>query len=357
MTQGTATNISITKKPEDSAIEVRAEIPAESTVRYRGKALKEIGNEVTLDGFRKGNIPENILVQRLGEAAILERTASIAISDELPFILAAEKIIAIETPKVTITKLAPGNPIAFTAFVTIMPEVALPDYKALAKKQNAGLEKQTVSDEEVADMTRFLRRERARIDSIEKGTEPEAAHEEAQKLEESALPEIDDAFAQSLGAAHAVDLAARMRENMLADKGRKAHEKVRLATIEGILEKTPMTLPKVLIEHELDRMLDRLAHDIEHSGGTLEAYLKSTKKTLDDMRTEWRTSAEKRAKVHVIVHEIAAKENIKAPNESVAHELEHMKGHHPNVDEQTLRMHVESALLPEAVFTWLEEQK
>ena len=217
----------IIKKPDDSAVEVQAEIAVERVAKYRTKALKELGNEVALDGFRKGNVPETILVQRIGESAIMERTASIAISDELPEILAQEKIIAIETPKVTITKLAPGNPIAFTALVTVMPEVTLPDYRAIAKKHAAPLEQPTVSDAEVADMTRFLRRERARIESIEKGTAPETAYDEAQKLEESALPPIDDTFAQSLGAADAAELATRMRENMLADKNRKAPAKLR----------------------------------------------------------------------------------------------------------------------------------
>jgi len=352
-----AVNVSIQRKPEDPTVEVRAEIPADAVARYRAKAVKEVGNEVTVDGFRKGSVPENIILQRVGEAAVMERTASIAIAEELPLILAEEKIVAIETPKVSITKLAAGNPIAFTATVTVMPEINLPDYKELAKKHASSLSAQTVSDAEVEDMARFLRRERARIESVEKGTEPAQAYDDAQKLEESALPLLDDAFAQSLGATDAADLKERMRDNMLVDKERKAHEKVRLAIIEDILGKTPLKLPTVLIEHELDRMIQRLAHDIEHAGSTLEAYLKETGKSMEDTRKEWRTAAEKRAHMHVILHEIAVKENIKPPAEMVAHEVEHMKTHHPDVDEQTLRMHVETALLPDAVFRWLEEQK
>lgn len=350
-------NVAVEKKPNDSAVEVRAEIPIEAVGRYRAKAFKEFGEEITIDGFRKGNIPENILRERVGEATVMERTASIAISDELPLILAEEKIVAIETPKVTITKLAAGNPIAFTATVTIMPEITLPDYVAIAKKHAASYMRPEVSDDEVADMTRFLRRERARIEAVEKGAEPDKAYDDAQKLEEIALPPLDDAFAQSLGAADAADLTERMRGNMRADKERKAHEKIRLAIIEDILTKTPVTLPAILIEHELDRMLERLAHDIEHAGSTIEAYLQETGKTVEDMRKEWRGPAEKRAHMHIILHEIAAKEGIKPPADMVAHEVEHMKSHHPEVDEQTLRMHVESALLPDAVFRWLEEQK
>jgi trigger factor len=347
----------VTKKPNESAVEIRSEIPAEKIATYRSRAIKELGGEVSIDGFRKGSVPENILIKHVGEPAILERIASLAISEELPQILANEKIIAIETPKVTITKLAPGNPIEFTALVTVMPEVTLPDYKAIAKKHNSTKEEPAVSGDEVAEMTRHLRRERARIDKIEKGTEPELAHEETQKLTEEELPEIDDAFAQSLGAKDTADLTARMSENMGKDKERRAQEKVRLSIIEDIIEKTPMTVPNVLIEHEIDRMLNRLSHDIEQSGSTLEAYFKNTGKTLEDMRKEWREAGENRARMQIAVHEIATKENIKAPDEDIARELEHAKKHNPNIKEHDLRNFVIDALLPEAVLRWLEAQK
>ena len=344
----------ITKKPENSSVEVSAEITVESVAKYRAKALKEIASEISIDGFRKGNIPESIIIKNVGEAAIMERTASIAVSDELPVILAREKILAIETPKVTITKLAAGNPITFTAVVTVMPEVNLPDYLAIAKKHNAKKEVARVLDGEVTDMENYLRRERAKIEQIEKGAEPQAAHEGSQKLDEKDLPPLDDDFAKTLGAESADNLRARMRENMLADKERKAAEKIRIATIEEIIEKSKLVLPPILIEHELDRMTDRLAHDVESAGSVLDAYLKSVGKTVDDFRKEWRESATKRAKTQVIVREIAAKENIKPDEAHVAHELEHLKSHHKDVAEAALRAHVESALLPDAVFRSLE---
>ena len=68
----------------------------------------------------------------------------------------------------------------------------------------------------------FRRRERARIERIEAGIDPRAAQEESQKLEEKDLPPLDEEFAQALGAPSAEDLTKRMRENMLADKKKRA---------------------------------------------------------------------------------------------------------------------------------------
>lgn len=354
--QSSAINVSIIKKTEESAVEVRALIPIESVNRFRAKAIKEFANEVSIDGFRKGNVPEKILVPHVGEAAVMERVASIAVQDELPIILARERILAIETPKVTITKLASGNPIEFTALITIMPEVTLPDYKTIAKKHNATKEYSSISDDEVVEMQKYLRREHAKIERIEKGVDPAVAYEESQKIEEKDLPPLDDVFSKQLGAESADALTERMRENMLKDKERRATEKTRLATIEEIIEKTTLPLPAILIEHELDGMLGRMAQDIEHVGSTLEAYLKEAGKTPGDLRKEWQDAAVKRAKMQVIVREIAAQENIKPDEEDIAHELEHLKTHHKDVPDADLRMHIESALLPDAVFCFLESQ-
>lgn len=356
-----AAHVTVTKKPEDSTVEITAEIPIEGVTQYRAKAVKEIAQEVSIDGFRKGGAPESVLISRVGEAAILERTASIAIADELPLILAKEKIGAIERPNVTVTKLASGNPIAFKATVTVLPDVTLPDYRTIGKKHAKTATSESVSDDELTDMTRFLRRERARIERVEAGLEPQAAHEEAQKLEEKDLPPLDEEFAKALGAESVESLTTRMRENMLADKKKRAQEKVRIALIEEIIDKSKLSLPAILIEHELDTMMNRLAHDIQHAGSTLDAYMKNAGKTAGDFRKEWRASAEKRAKMHIVVNEIALKESLKPAAEDVTHEIANIKHHQKeshgqDVDEIDLRMRVEQALLPETVFRFLESQ-
>ncbi|MEK7628319.1 MAG: trigger factor [Patescibacteria group bacterium] len=349
--------VTIDERPEKAEVEVKAEIPTERVALFRGKATVEISKDVSIDGFRKGNVPEAVLIKHVGESAIMERAASLGISHELPLLLAEKQVLAIETPKVTITKLAPGNPIAFTALITVQPEVTLPDYVKIAKKHVAKKEMPTVADDEVADMTRYLRRERARIDMVEKGEDAEKAYEKSQGLTEDALPPIDDEFAKSLGAKDAVDLADRMKENMLTDKVRKAGEKVRLAIVEDIIAGSSMPLPGILVERELDRMMHRFEDDIIRGGSTLDAYLADAKKTRDDFRKEWREAAEKRAKMHLAMGKIAVTEKIDAPKDLVEHEIEHIMRHQPTADIEEMRPYIESAFMPEAVFRWLETQK
>ena len=55
-----------------SEIEIEGEIDAELFEGYYKKALKRLGENVELDGFRKGKVPENVLVSKIPEMSILE---------------------------------------------------------------------------------------------------------------------------------------------------------------------------------------------------------------------------------------------------------------------------------------------
>src|SRR6185369_14617456 len=51
-------------------------------------------------------------------------------------VLAEKKISFIGQPTISLTKLAPGNPLCFTITVSLVPDVTLPDYKAIASEHN-----------------------------------------------------------------------------------------------------------------------------------------------------------------------------------------------------------------------------
>ena len=58
-------------------------IPTSLWEKNRVEALKYFNNSVTIDGFRKGMVPENILIVKVGEKAILEEMAEMAMSKSL----------------------------------------------------------------------------------------------------------------------------------------------------------------------------------------------------------------------------------------------------------------------------------
>lgn len=351
------TNVEKKDLPKTSSVEVRAELAWETLSGYRTKAIAKVGAEISLDGFRKGHVPEALLVRHIGEGAILQEAADIAIGEELPLLLASLEIPAIAPPQVSVTKLAPGNPLGFTATIEVLPKVELPDYVKTAKKLGAGRREVSVDEKEVADVVSKLRRERARIASLEKGTEPAKAADEANALDEKDLPELDDAFVKGFGYENLPQFMEKLRENILRDKTEDAREKHRIAVIEAIAEKVAIAIPHSLIDHEVHKMEAQFAEDLARAGTTLDAYLAHVKKSHHDLHHEWHAPAEKRAKIQLILGEIAVKEGVSPDAEEVKKHVEHTRTHHKDIPEERVRAYYEHLLRNEAVLKWLEELK
>jgi len=353
----TLANVKVSRDESAWEFEVRAEIPAETLVRYREEVLKEFQKTAKIDGFRPGNAPLERIIQIYGEDAIAKRAVEVAIQHELPELLAKEQALIVESPRVSIESLEDNKPVRFTARAALAPQIMLPDYKGIAREKNAQKEEVTVTDEEHAQALTHLRRERARIGKIETGAEPQKAAEESRAMKEDELPELDDAFVQSLGIESAEKFSETVRANIKTEKEMHAREKRRAEILEKLVNMATISYPATLREYELDDMEARMKHDLERMGTTFDGYLAQAKKTREQLREEWKDAADKRAKVRLILSEIARKENIEPDKERLEKELEHARKHVPNAEPEALRAHIAHALRNEATLGFLEEQK
>src|SRR3989338_7731188 len=349
-----AKNVKVSRDKERWEVEVKAELSAETLAHHRELALKEMQKSAKLDGFRQGHAPLERIIAVYGEDAVLVRAAERAIQDELPNILAAEKLLIIEAPRVTTEKPESGKPLIFSARAALAPSVELPDYKKIAKKHTDTKEEVTVSDEEHAQALTHLRRERARIDKIEAGVEAQKAAEESRTVEEKDLPALDDAFVQSLGIENAEKFAEVLRTNIKTEKEMQAAEKRRAAILDDLVKGSTISYPVALREYGLDDMEGRIKDDITRAGMTWEGYLAETKKTREQIRADWHDAADKRAKVRLILTEIARKESIEPDEKLLDKEVEHAKKHYPAADPIALRAHIAHAMRNDATLRFLE---
>lgn len=324
------------KKLDKSLVEISGEIATEDFMKHWGDTLKDIGNEVTLEGFRKGHAPENLVIRHVGEETILRDMAERAIAAVYPRILKEHSIDAIGRPAVSLTKIAKDNPLGFTIRTAVTPTVTLPDYKTLAKKALDTEPKDTaVSDDEVERVIKELRQSRAK-DGVE--------------------PELDNTFASTLGSFATVEeLRAKIRENLTHEKESRARDKARIAVIDAIREKTEVSIPDILIEYEVEKILAEMKASAEQMKIPFEHYLGHLKKTEDELRVSWRPDAEKRVAASLILDAIAKKEGLTADPETLAHEVAHMKEHYPDADPERLKIYIENQLLHEQVFALLEK--
>ncbi len=346
-------NVKVSRDEVAWEVEVSAEIPADVLARYRDHALKEMQRDAKLDGFRPGKAPTERIVQIYGEPTILRHAAEHAIQHELPELLAAQNLLVIEAPRVQTEAPQAGKPLKFTARAAMPPTVEIGDYKKIAAKHSKK-EVLTVTDEEHKEALTHLRRERARIDKLEKGADPQKAAEETRALAEADLPALDDMFVQTLGYENAEKFSEALRTNIQTEKEMQAREKRRATMLDALVADATIHFPAALREYELDEMEGRLQADVERLGMTLEKYLEQAKKTREQVRTEWKDAADKRAKVRLVLAEVARREKIEPDQTRLEKELEHAKKHYPTANLEAMRAHITHALRNEATLEFLE---
>ncbi|MDE2399444.1 MAG: hypothetical protein KGL67_00285 [Patescibacteria group bacterium] len=344
------------KKLPKSEIEIDGELDAEQFETYFKQALKLLSENLKLDGFRKGKIPEAVLLQTIPEMMILEKMAELALNEHYPKILEDEKIDAISRPEISITKLARKNPLEFKIKTAVLPEVKLPDYKNIAKKIIANIteaEKNiVVTDEDLENTIMDIRKSRAPKIHMKEGADKTSGEEIKEEL-----PEFNDEFVRALGPFKDVaDFKEKLSVNIKLEKENAQKEKTRLNIIEKIIEDSTIEVPEILIEIEIDKILHRMESDITQMGLKFEDYLKHLNKTVDDLKKEFRTDGEKKAKLGLILNEIAKAEKIAVDEELLAKEVAHILEMYKDADPERARMHAENVLTNEKIFQFLESQ-
>lgn len=347
----------ITSLPKNE-VEIEAEIEASLLENAKKKAIKKINEKTEIDGFRKGNAPEDIIIEKLGSSFILEEAADLLLQEYYPQIIKETKLDIIGRPSISIIKLALGNPLQFKIKASTLPEIKLPNYKKIAGKINAEKDEEpTVTEKEVNDVVLQIRKNKAHFDWHKKNKD--ADHRNYPDLEkEENLPILDDNFAREAGNfKNLAEMKEKIRENIITDKKLKALEKKRGRIIDTLVKETNFEVPDILIESEISKYIDQMKNDIEKVGGKFDEYLSHIKKTPDDLRKEWRELAEKKAKIQLIFNKIAETEKLEPKKEVLENEVKQILEHYPSSNEENARIYVSTILLNSEVLRLLESQK
>jgi trigger factor len=349
----------------DAEVKISGELPYAELESERAAALVALGKDVALDGFRKGHVPNNVLEKHLGEMTILAEMAERAISSAYPFILEAHDIEAIGHPKIELTKVAPNNPLGFTITVATIPAITLPDYKKVAKEVNTDKPSAEVTDEDVDKQINDILRQKAAYERLQKKaaakgdeTKEEDLIQSPEDLDKLEIPELTDEVAKSLGQEgqfeNVADLKAKVREHLEIEKKNDATAKHRANLTDAIVDKTELTLPRVLIESELEQMKAQMKDDLARSELKMEDYLSHIKKTEAELLKEWEPAAEKRAKLQLVLNEIAKAEEMTPDKDKVEEQTKILLERFKDADEHRVRLYVASVILNEDVMQMLE---
>jgi FKBP-type peptidyl-prolyl cis-trans isomerase (trigger factor) len=236
-----------------------------------------------------------------------------------------------------------------------MPKISLPDYAAIgASIATVDEAKHVVDDAELGKFVDSIRTERAKA---AKRATLENAGEKVENVEvtDTDLPALDDDFVKTLGQFDSVDdFMTKVREHLTEEKILKAKQARRAEILEALAAAVTVEVPDILVEQELDRVLLSFEGRIKQMGVNLETYYKEIGKTADELRAEWRPDAEKRAKINLVLPEIATKESIMPDMNIVNREAEHIMTQIKGADIARTRLYVYASMMNELVLEYLE---
>ncbi len=341
-------------KLKNSEVEIKGSIPFEDLNKHREQAVKKIGANIKVDGFREGKVPEKIIVEKVGEMAILNEMGEIALQMAYPDMLMTNKINPISSPQVNITKLADGNPMEFTIKLAVMPEVTLPDYKKIAKKEMSKKEESLeVTDEELNKTIEQIQKAQKHV----KKDGEEVTKEDLEK-DKDELPEVNDEFVKKIGDFKDVeDFKTKLKKNIKHEKEHRSKEKKRLEVLDVVIKETKVELPELLVEAELRKMSSEMRDNISRMGLQFEKYLESIKKSEEDLHKEWRTDAENRVKGQLVLNRISVEEKMTPDEKEVGKNVDTIMSQYKDAKKENVEVYVKMMLTNEQVFKMLEEQK
>ncbi|MCB9812329.1 hypothetical protein H6778_01570 [Candidatus Nomurabacteria bacterium] len=364
------------EKLDGSQVKITGELPYVELASERNAAVVALGKNVELDGFRKGHVPTPVLEKHLGEMTILAEMAERAIAHAYPHIVEEHQIEAIGQPQIEVTKIAPNNPLGLTITVSVVPEFTLPDYEQIAKDINKERPSDEVTDAElIAKIEEIQKQKRAyeRMQELaqQQSEEPkddtdlptpesEAAKATEKEAEGAPLPELTDEYVETLGQPGQFktvdDFKTKLREHLEIQKKQDNAAQHRANITDAIIEKTDMILPQILIDSEINQMFAQMEEDIKRAELKMDDYLAHIKKTREDLKKEWVPAAEKRAKLQLILNEIAKQAEIVPDADEVKKQTTELMERFKDADEHRVRLYVASVLLNEAVMKSLEEK-
>lgn len=155
----------IIRKLPKSQLEIKISVPAEELEKFLDMAAEELSKDLKVAGFRPGKTPRKIVEQQVGSEKVLAHAAEKAVKKSYIDSIAKSKIETVGEPKITITKIAPGNDLEYKAIVGVMPEISLGNYRKQARSAKK-YESEKIKPEEIQKEIEYLQKSRAKLITV-----------------------------------------------------------------------------------------------------------------------------------------------------------------------------------------------
>src|SRR3954466_668970 len=116
----------------DSRVRVEVEVEPAAVDKALSQAAANLGRDLKIPGFRKGKVPPQVVLQRVGRDAVLDEAVRQTLPDWYEEAIGEANITTVGEPSLDLGELPEkGSPLEFSIEVGVRPPGQLGDYKGL----------------------------------------------------------------------------------------------------------------------------------------------------------------------------------------------------------------------------------
>ena len=142
------------------------------------------------------------------------------------------------------------------------------------------------------------------------------------EVKEKQEPEVDDEFAKDVSEFDTLEEFKKdLGEKLKTRRQEQADRDFETAVIDALIEKLECDVPQAMIDYRADKMLEDYANRIQGQGIGFENYLQMMGMTLDELRAQSKTAAERNVRSDLALEAVAAAEGIEATDADVDEEI------------------------------------
>ena len=116
---------------EENKVRLDVAVPEDEVQRRMERAIRQLGREVRVPGFRPGKAPAEVIVQRIGHDAVVQEMLRGALGDWYSEAVSETGIVPIDEPDLDLESVPEEGDLTFTATVHVRPKATLGDYSGL----------------------------------------------------------------------------------------------------------------------------------------------------------------------------------------------------------------------------------
>jgi trigger factor len=149
----------------DSRVRVDVGVDPKDVEGSINRTARQLGQDMKLPGFRKGKVPPEMVVQRLGRETVLTQALESSLGDWYERAMLESGVNPVGDPKLDLTDLPEqGEPLRFSIEVAVRPKAQLGEYKGL----EVGREEPEVPEEAIETELNRLREGFARLNPVDR---------------------------------------------------------------------------------------------------------------------------------------------------------------------------------------------